>query len=168
MKINSLILMLLALPSTSMFAAQQTNCDELAQRIQKRVINPYVFVAPSNNLMFRQHIIKRSFDDTVNLKCTWTHDDGYFAGLPISLQKLQNYQGALMRCIKTSTVPSPLASKTIEELQQKKELISKCLTLRQKSIQDVCRRSAEIAAQDKKQKEKENALDAFIDADDKE
>lgn len=174
---NNLVALLLALPTTSIFAAQQTNCEELAQHVKQKMdaVRPYAFISSNNtlNLVGLRPNVRRGYHDRIS-PCTWIADLNYTTaenedidGLPQSLKEFEKYQGALMKCVKKSTSPSPLATKIIEELQQKKILIPKCITIFRQSVQAVQQQQDAYQSKQEKQQEKEKALDVFIDADDK-
>ncbi len=160
------------------FASEPVNCEELAHHIQQKIngVFPRCFLSQHNNLMVGYK------DGTFGRRqqygkghCKWTGElnsneaeQYHIDNLSFSCKQFEQYQKSLMKCIAKSTEPNPKAQASITQIQQQKNLISRCIALRQEGSEKQERALDLYDAQQKAQEDKKKKLDAYIKASDKE
>lgn len=168
-----LLVFIVAVVPTTVVAAEQepVDCEALARYIQSKMgtVHPHAFTKPDNELWLRymQGYGHRGYPATCPCRysdklCEKSPDDYNIRELSDSLNTFARYQGALMRCVKTSCVPCPVAEETIQTLQQKKVLASQCQAEYHMTREVCAERQRAAWEQREQQKNKGSLLDNYI------
>ncbi len=171
------------MPAITFAAQERVNCDDLAHHIQeelsempgKAIRNRSIW--PSKNTLMvlgddwkynsaGTHIIGK---EPRLINCDRSPDRLHLSAYDLQIvsdtsKKLLQYRNSLKHCLKNSSFRSPVATKTMDALQQQIDLNSQCTALHEQSFDNAIKRQkAAMAKREKEQKQKE-AMEDYINA----